>query len=160
MDVLNGEFLLFLNCAQKNSLRYMLIGGYAVNYYGYNRNTDDMDVWLAPTNENKQAFINTLLCMNYSEGEVSPLFKEDFTRHFVGNIGSAEGRIDVLTIVHHAISYDEAEKGRSVFEIQPGILMPIVPYEFLKDIKLRSTRPKDLWDIARLEELRNSKNSK
>jgi len=32
----------------------MLIGGYAVNYYGYNRNTDDMDVWLAPTNENKR----------------------------------------------------------------------------------------------------------
>ena len=28
---------------------------------------------------------------------------------------------------------------------------------FLKDIKLRSQRPKDLWDIARLEELRNKK---
>ena len=31
----------------------------------------------------------------------------------------------------------------------------IVPYEFLKDMKLRSSRDKDLWDIARLEELRN-----
>ena len=157
MDVLNNEFLIFLSCAQKNSLRYMLIGGYAVNYYGYNRNTDDMDVWLAPTNENKQAFINTLLCMNYSENEVSPLYKEDFTGHFVGNVGSSDGRIDVSTIVHHAISYDEAEKNKSVFEIQPGVIMQIVPYEFLKDIKLRSTRPKDLWDIARLEELRNLK---
>jgi hypothetical protein len=157
MDVLNNEFLLFLSCAQKNNLRYMLIGGYAVNYYGYNRNTDDLDVWLAPTNKNKQAFINTLLCMNYSENEVSPLHKEDFTQHFVANIGSAEGRIDVLTVVHHAISYDKAEKGRSIFEIQPGILMPFVPYEILKDIKLRSTRSKDLWDIARLEELRNKK---
>src|SRR5947207_15603356 len=98
MDILNHEFLLFLKCAQQNNLRYMLIGGYAVNYYGYNRNTDDMDVWLAPTNENKQAFINTLLCMNYSENDVSILYKEDFTNHFVGNIGSAEGRIDILKI--------------------------------------------------------------
>jgi hypothetical protein len=32
-----------------------------------------------------------------------------------------------------------------------------VPYNFLKDIKLRSSRPKDLWDITRLEELRNLK---
>ena len=138
----------------------MLIGGYAVNYYGYNRNTDDMDVWLAPTNENKQAFITTLLCMNYPENEVSLLYKEDFTRHFVGNIGSGEGRIDVLTVVHPAISYDEAEKNKSFFEIQPGIVMQFVPYDYLKDIKLRSARPKDLWDIARLEELRNLKDKK
>lgn len=138
----------------------MLIGGYAVNYYGYNRNTDDMDVWLAPTNDNKQAFINTLLCMNYSENEVALLHNEDFTRYFIGNIGSGDGRIDVLTIVHHALSYDEAEKNKSIFEIQPGITMQFVPYDFLKDIKLRAARPNDLWDIARLEELRNLKDKK
>jgi len=32
MDVLHDEFLLFLNCAHKNNLRYLLIGGFAVNY--------------------------------------------------------------------------------------------------------------------------------
>ena len=30
---------------------------YAVNYYGYLRNIDDLDIWLAPTNENRDAFI-------------------------------------------------------------------------------------------------------
>jgi len=157
MDVLHDEFLLFLNCAHKNNLRYLLIGGFAVNYYGYNRNTDDMDVWLAPTNINQQAFINTLLCMNYSESEVAPLHNEDFTTYFVGNLGSGGARIDVLTIVHHAISFDEAEKNKQVFEITDGVFMNIVPYDFLKDIKLRSTRQKDLFDIARLEEIRNKK---
>ncbi len=44
MDILNDEFILFLQCAQQNKPGYMLIGGYAVNYYGYNRNTKDMDV--------------------------------------------------------------------------------------------------------------------
>lgn len=135
----------------------MLIGGYAVNYYGYNRNTDDMDVWLAPTNENKQAFINTLLCMNYSENEVAGLYQEDFTGYFVGTIGDDNARLDVLTIVHYAISFDEAEKNMQVFEIDPGLFLNIVPYEILKDMKLRSRRKKDLFDIARLEELRNSK---
>ena len=75
-----------------------------------------MDVWLAPTNKNKHAFINTLLCMNYSENEVAPMYKEDFTSYFVGNLGSDGTRIDILTIVHHAISFDEAEKNKQAAE--------------------------------------------
>ena len=157
MDILNHEFLLFLKCAQQNNLRYMLIGGYAVNYYGYIRNTEDMDVWLAPTNENKKAFIDTLLCMNYSQEEVGTLHNEDFMSGFMGVISAGESPIDVITIVHHAISFDKAEKELNTFEIEPGVFMKIVPYEFLKDMKLRSRRHKDNWDIARLEELRNLK---
>ena len=153
MDILNQEFLLFIKCAQENNLRYMLIGGYAVNYYGYVRNTKDMDVWLAPTNENKIAFVNTLLCMKYSESEVAPLLQEDFTNAFVGSIGSADSIIDILTFVHHKMSFDEAEQNKSTFEILPDIFMHFVPYSFLKEMKLLSRRDKDLWDIAKLEEL-------
>ena len=155
MDILNDEFLLFLQCAQQNKLRYLLIGGYAVNYYGYNRNTDDLDVWIAPTNENKLLFINTLLGMKYSEREVAPLYEEDFTLPFVGSFGSEGSNIDVLTVVHHSISYIEAEESKNVFEIAPGLFMNLVPYHFLKEMKLFARRDKDLWDISQLEKLRN-----
>lgn len=157
MDILNSEFLLFIKCAHQNNLDYLLIGGFAVNYHGYNRNTDDMDVWLKPTNENKQAFINTLVCMKYSEREVTPLYDEDFTKPFVGTIGSADAEIDILTVVHHAISYEEAEKGKHVFEVEEGLFMNFVSYEILKEMKFRAHRDKDLFDIARLEEIRNKK---
>ena len=160
MDILNQEFLLFLKCARENDLRYLLIGGYAVNYYGYNRHTADMDIWLAPDNTNKEAFINTLLCMKYSENEVAPLRKEDFTLPFVGSIGSADAIIDVLTFVHRSISYDEAEKEKKVFEVQQNIYLNVVPYEVLKEMKLLSHREKDMFDIARLEEIKNSQNKK
>jgi len=159
MDTLNNEFLLFLSCAQKNGLRYLLIGGYAVNYYGYNRNTEDMDIWVAPDNQNRQSFINTLLCMNYSESEVAPLYNEDFSQPFVGSIGSADSIVDILTVVHHSIAFDEAEKNKNTFEIQPGIFLNIVPYEVLKQMKLRAHREKDMFDIARLEEIINAKKS-
>ncbi len=157
MDILNEEFLLFLKCARANKLRYMLIGGYAVNYYGYNRNTKDMDAWIAPTLENRQAFIKTLLCMNYSEIEVASIYLEDFTKHFIGHFGSGDSTVDILTIVHQALSYDVAEKDKISFEVTEGVFMEMVPYNFLKDMKLRSGRDKDLWDIARLEEIRNKK---
>lgn len=51
MDIEHPEFILFLKCAQQNHLRYMCIGGYAVNYYGYHRVTEDMDIWIASSYE-------------------------------------------------------------------------------------------------------------
>ncbi|HYM95149.1 MAG TPA: hypothetical protein VET23_13490, partial [Chitinophagaceae bacterium] len=71
------------------------------------------------------------------------------------SVGSPDAKLDVLTIVHHALSFDEAEKQKNVFEIQPGIYLNIVPYEILKEMKLRSHREKDMFDIARLEEIRS-----
>ena len=58
MDIENKEFLSFLRCAGKNNLRYLCIGGYAVNYYGFHRATDDMDIWIAPTTQNKKHFLD------------------------------------------------------------------------------------------------------
>ena len=53
-----------------------------------------MDVWIKPTNENKLFFINTLLCMKYSDREVAQLYEEDFTQPFIGNFGSEGNDID------------------------------------------------------------------
>jgi len=53
--------------------------------------------------------------MNYSENEVAPLDNEDFTDYFIGNVGSGGARINVLTIVHHDVSFEEAEKKQTSF---------------------------------------------
>jgi hypothetical protein len=65
--------------------------------------------------------------MNYSENEVAPLHNEDFTKSFVGIIGSADANLDILTFVHHAISFDDADKGKNIEEIQPGIFLKCRP---------------------------------
>jgi len=160
MDLLNNEFLLFLSCASKNNLKYLLVGGYAVNYYGYNRNTRDMDVWLEPTNENRNAFIKTLICMNYSEQEVASLYEEDFTGLFKATIGPYDASIDFLTFFNAEISFDDAYSEKEIFEIEKDIPASFVPYQVLINMKLSSRRDKDLWDVARLDELRQLKNRK
>src|SRR5690242_12286877 len=43
------EFLRLLNSA---NVRYMVVGGYAVNYHGHQRTTGDLDVWIAVDAEN------------------------------------------------------------------------------------------------------------
>ena len=68
--------------------------------------------------------------MNYSESEVAALDDEDFTGYFAGIIGSAADRIDVLTIVHRALSYEEAEKEKQVFELRRAYLSILFPTIF------------------------------
>ena len=80
---------------QAKSIEIYVIGGYAVNYYGYHSNTEDLDIWIAPTNENKEYFYEYTSCMNYSEEEVTPLYKEDFTHPFKATIGSENASCDL-----------------------------------------------------------------
>ena len=155
MDIEHPEFLSILICAQKNKLRYLCIGGYAVNYYGYHRMTEDLDIWIAPTNDNKNSFFNTMLCMGYTESELDDLRKEDFTTYFMCSLGARPNVIDVITIVHHKLNFNEAENDSSLHHLHDGIELRLVSYEFLKETKLFSRRPKDLWDISQLEKLRN-----
>ena len=148
MDIENEEFLLFLQCAEKCTLRYLCIGGYAVNYHGFHRTTEDMDIWIAPTKENKIAFLNTVKCMSYSDEEISMIASEDFTTYFMCTLGAMPHVIDILTIVHKNILFNDAEKEMVIHKMDNGIQMNLVPYTFLKDMKIRSRRNKDLWDIA------------
>ncbi|MEP6513626.1 MAG: hypothetical protein ABJA79_07145 [Parafilimonas sp.] len=158
MDIENEEFQFFLKCANKNQLRYLCIGGYAVNYYGYHRNTEDLDIWIAPTNENKSCFLETLKCMGYTDEELHEIKDEDFTSYFVCTLGERPYVIDVLTIIHKNLNFDEAEKNAVKHTTGEDIEIFFIPYEFLKDAKLLSQRQKDFFDIARLEELKNKKN--
>lgn len=44
MIQLQHDFKEFLKLLEANDVRYLLVGGYAVGYYGYIRPTGDMDV--------------------------------------------------------------------------------------------------------------------
>ena len=92
--------------------------------------------------------------MGYSEDEIDDIKNEDFTTYFMCTLGARPNVIDVLTIVHHKINYDDAEKTMLEHKINDSIILKIVSYDFLKDIKLKSMRTKDLLDISQLENLR------
>lgn len=131
--------------------------GYAVNYCGYHRTTEDLNIWIAPTSENKICFLNTLRCMAYPADEIEMIKGEDFSTYFMCSLGSPPNVLDVLTIVHKKIKFEEAEKNAVIHSISDDIMLKLIPYDILKEVKLRSTRQKDLYDIDRLEEIRNKK---
>lgn len=60
MDIENLYYLEVLQLFDKNKVRYILIGGLAVGYHGYQRYTGDMDLWLEPSRENLDRLYHTL----------------------------------------------------------------------------------------------------
>jgi hypothetical protein len=53
--MLSRDFREFLESLNANSVRYLVVGGYAVALHGYPRYTKDLDVWIEPTAQHKQA---------------------------------------------------------------------------------------------------------
>lgn len=152
---IHDEFIVaFLASMQKHQVRYMLIGGVAVNFHGVNRNTQDLDIWLAPTNENRDLFYNVLLDIGYTDDEIQDLKNEDFTNVFKCTIGEMPDTIDCITVVHNSIDFTEAEAVMITHDIGDGVNLNVVDFEFLKRMKILTHRPQDWADVARLDELK------
>jgi hypothetical protein len=156
-DIADEFFIAFLTAMQQRQVRYMLIGGIAVNFHGVIRNTLDMDIWLAPTNENRDLFYKVLLDLGYTENEISEYKNEDFTTFFKCSIGEMPYTIDCLTFVHPNVDFDEAEKVMIKYDIGNHLILNVVDYDFLRKMKILTHREKDWYDVARLDELKGRK---
>jgi hypothetical protein len=53
-NLFNKDFQDFIQGLNKNEVRYILVGGYAVILHGYIRSTADMNIWVDKTSENYQ----------------------------------------------------------------------------------------------------------
>ena len=95
--------------------------------------------------------------MQYPEQEIDLIKDEDFSTYFMCSIGNRPHVIDIITIIHKNVDFNKAEEKAIIHQMENKTELKLIPYDFLKDIKLRSRREKDIWDIARLEELRNLK---
>jgi predicted nucleotidyltransferase len=73
------DFRDFLKLLEDEDVAYLLIGGYAVGYYGYPRATADMDVWIAVNPQNAQRTVAALkrFGMRMAEIQVNLISLED-----------------------------------------------------------------------------------
>lgn len=148
MDLEDLQFLAFVKKAQLNELNFLIIGGLALNMHGIARNTQDADVWLEPTNENKSRLLKTLLDLGYTEDELSDLAEEDFTQAQVITI---EGPIDLLTQVHRTLDFYVCERRARVWKVVDN------PVKFLhindlREAKILARRPQDLRDVILIDD--------
>lgn len=150
MDLEDNEFLKFVKAAGENNLEYLLIGGLALAMHGIHRYTNDADIWIEPTNENKDKLISTLLSLDYEEEEIEGIRDLDFTQAQIIRI---EGPIDILTSVHFRMEYNECRERAREFVSAVGFKIYFFHINDLRESKVLARRPKDLNDILLIDDL-------
>lgn len=84
--MLDNELLLFWKALNENKVRYIMVGGFATRFHGFNRNTDDLDMWLEDTIENRKNLRTSFLELGY--GDFSSLemmqFVPGWTNFYIG----------------------------------------------------------------------------
>jgi hypothetical protein len=150
MDLESSEFLKFVKAAGDNNLEYLLIGGLALAMHGIPRYTRDADLWIRPTNENKESFVRTLEALGYEPEDLENVRKLDFTeaQKFL-----LEGPIDILTSVHFRMEYNACRSRAREFISSVGHKVYFIHINDLREFKILARRPKDLNDVLMIDQL-------
>jgi len=144
--ILPDDFKEFLKLLNEKRVEYLLIGGYAVGYYGYVRSTADIDIWIAPTVENAERCLSAISEFGFATPELNPevlLAPNNITR-----MGIPPFRIEVLTSISGVI-FEDCYAERVVDDLD-GVEVSLISREHLKLNKKASRRLKDLADLEHL----------
>jgi hypothetical protein len=153
VDIFNEYILDFWKALQEHHVKYILVGGYAVNFHGYQRFTGDMDIWLDDTLENRKllrkAFVSCELG-DYPMIETMQFIPGWTDFHLNNNF-----RIDILVGMKglEGYTFDECLQLASTADIE-GISIPFLHISQLIENKKVVNRPKDQIDVLALEEIR------
>ena len=137
------EFLKLLNSAR---VEYLLIGGYAVGYYGYSRATMDMDVWIALSAGNARKAAGALIRFGFPAAAVDESAFLDKMR--IVRLGLPPVRLEIMTDIS-GVTFDACFKRRNRVVID-GIKANLIALEDLIANKIASGRHKDLDDVEHL----------
>jgi hypothetical protein len=135
---------------ERLGVEYMLVGGFAVNYYGYVRTTQDIDILLNPSLENSHKVMAALGEFGFGEAGIP---RECFTSEGTAvHLGEEPNRIDLLTHLK-GVSNEDAFANRRRAEYE-GVSFSIISFGDLLACKQSSDRPRDLADADELAKTR------
>lgn len=158
-DTFSSDILEFLRILERRQVRFMVVGGEAVIFYGHVRLTGDVDVFFERSPENVDRLHSALLEFWKSEipGLEGPSKLRD--RGIVFQFGLPPNRIDLLNDID-GIDFSKAWPRRTQARLKHGTTWVSYAYIGLADLitnKRESGRAKDLDDLPYLIEARSSR---
>ena len=152
MNIFIPEHKEMLLALVKHKVSFMLIGGYAVIHYGYERSTGDMDIWLQPGNENRDKLLKALEEFGITDEGISQLKRMDFSNPLPAFwFGNPPRSIDFITLISN-LSFEDAIKEVRFFFLDDKKI-PVIHYHHLILSKSTSSRLKDKADIEELQRI-------
>ncbi|MCW3124699.1 MAG: hypothetical protein JWO03_357 [Bacteroidetes bacterium] len=136
-----------------NDVKYVTVGGFAVNFYGYSRNTGDIDILIEDSSDNRKKLRKALKDIglgDFPQIETTQLIPgwTDFS------IGPGL-RLDVMTSIK-GLEKDDFKDLYDSSELTSIKNTPVrfIDYKNLILNKKATDRPKDQIDIEELEKIR------
>ena len=140
---LPNDFKDFLKLLNSNEVEYLVVGGYAVGYYGNPRSTGDLDIWVAVGPRNIQRLLGVLQEFGFSKDRLpSDLFQ---SHDQVVRMGIPPIRIEILTSIS-GVKFEDCYASRNTDTID-GVRVDLIDLENLKKNKRAAGRHKDLGDL-------------
>jgi hypothetical protein len=140
---LQADLKEFLSLLASNRVEYLLIGGYAVGYYGYPRPTGDMDVWIGVSPQNAKRVVAALREFGFSAPVEKFLEENSLVR-----MGVPPFRLEILTTID-GVNFRDCYDCRKTVEID-GVNVSLISLSDLRINKKASGRLKDLSDLDNL----------
>jgi hypothetical protein len=151
-----------LEALEKASVRFIVIGGFAVTAHGFSRTTKDLDIVPAPDRQNlgRLAALVTdldasMLGMDEFDREELPEPQDPDVLALGGNfvLMTTYGRLDILQLVSPDLEYVDLETA-AVEDTVFGHKVRFCSYERLVEMKKAAGRDQDLIDLKKLREAR------
>ncbi|PSL42634.1 nucleotidyltransferase DUF2204 [Chitinophaga niastensis] len=154
MDVYDEELLGFWNALNEAGVQYIMVGGVATNLHGYQRATEDVDIWLKDTIENRRNLRNAFV--RYELGDFDSLERIQFVPGWTTFNLNNGIILDIMTSLKgmEEHTFDECLEYASIAEIE-NIKIPFLHINHLIEAKKAANRPKDRVDIQALERIKS-----
>ncbi|WP_461247622.1 nucleotidyl transferase AbiEii/AbiGii toxin family protein [Treponema sp. R6D11] len=145
------EFKEFVQYLNKNKIKYLLVGGWAVGIYGHPRATKDIDFLFSNDQKNLNQIKKAL-----DEFGAPPIDLEKFKEDgYVIRIGSSPIQIDMINSAD-GIDINDCFKRKKILDID-GVKINVIAIDDLIINKKTSARNIDIADADKLEKQRNIK---
>ena len=146
--MLNPDYRDILSAFAEESVKYLLVGAYALAVHGHVRATGDIDLWVESSKDNATRIMTSLARFGAPLHEIEA---RDFeTPGVVFQIGVAPRRIDILTTID-AVDFEAAWSEREEVEVA-GSMVQVISRRHLLQNKRATGRPKDQADAIWLED--------
>jgi hypothetical protein len=148
---MNRDFVEMLSALGAARVDFMIVGAHALAAHGVPRATGDLDIWVRPAPLNARRVLEALRAFG------APLF--DLTADdlagpdTVFQIGVPPSRVDILTGIS-GVTFEEAWPNRMEIAVA-GLSVAVIGRDDFVRNKRSAGRPKDLADIALLDEAAN-----
>ncbi len=158
MDIFDKEIFKFWKVMQNNNVKYIMVGGYAINLHGFQRYTGDMDIWIEDTVLNRQN-----LRVAFKECGMGDYFMLDKMQLVPGwsDFQLVNGlRLDLMINMKglEGYSFSQCLEMASIADID-GVNIPFLHINQLIANKKAVNRPKDKIDVIELEKIRKLRGS-